>query len=74
MLEKIKIKFLKEFWYFRAEALVNKLLILDDILNDEWIKTGYIYDKIQDMQMKVAIKLEDADDRFWYYAHLENKL
>jgi hypothetical protein len=62
-LDKIKARIMREFWYWRGEALVRKLCIL----NNRMMKANYpAY--LEHMEFIVAEKLEHADRKFWYYA------
>lgn len=63
ILRQIYARIMREFWYWRGEALVRKLCIL----NSRMIKNDYpAY--LENLEFIVAEKLEHADQKFWYYA------
>ncbi len=66
MLDKIMTRLKREFWYYRGESLCQQLFMLDDLIQNN--PNGLFTDWLKDRQFKVAERLENADQNFWYWA------
>lgn len=70
-IQEIKAAILREFWYERGEALVNQLCYIDTLI----AKAPYTFLRryLEEQRYDICEKLENADQKFWYYSARDGK-
>ena len=70
-IQEIKASIMREIWYERGEALVNQLVLVDDLIAK--IEFPFAERYLQERRYDIGEKLENADRNFWYYSARDGK-
>lgn len=70
-IQEIKAVILREFWYERGEALVNQLYHINTLI--EKAPYPFLRRLLEERRYDIGEKLENADQKFWYYSARDGK-